>query len=105
MLLTLRAQPDIDQSTLGEETGIDLATLAPLVYRMEQRNLLTRRIDPDNRRRKLLTLTEEGLRTLQRIAPLSEAVEKDVLSGLSVQQHKDLLHALRWISSPNHGDH
>ncbi|AIA06625.1 MarR family winged helix-turn-helix transcriptional regulator [Streptomyces noursei] len=102
VLLTLSERPDIDQSRLGEATGIDLATLAPLVHRMEQRGLLTRRIDPGNRRRKLLALTQDGSRALERIEPLAEALDEGVLGGLPPQERAALLHALRWISNPEH---
>ncbi|KPI24443.1 transcriptional regulator, MarR family [Actinobacteria bacterium OK074] len=104
MLLTLRERPDIDQSRLGEATGIDLATLATLVHRMEQRGLLARRVDPANRRRKLLTLTEDGTRALQRLDPLAAAVDESVLSGLPARDRTALLRALRWVSDPgNYG--
>ncbi|MFE7300646.1 MarR family winged helix-turn-helix transcriptional regulator [Streptomyces sp. NPDC057579] len=102
VLLTLSERPGIDQSRLGEATGIDLATLAPLVHRMEQRGLLTRRVDPGNRRRKLLALAEDGSRALERIGPLVDAVDEGVLGGLSPQERAALLHALRWVSNSEH---
>ncbi|WP_181138389.1 MarR family winged helix-turn-helix transcriptional regulator [Streptomyces sp. Ru73] len=98
VLLTVREQPDVDQSRLGRVTGIDLATLAPLVHRLEQRGLLTRRVDPANRRRKLLRLTEEGVRALERTGPLADEVDATALRGLTPEQRTALTDALRSIS-------
>lgn len=98
VLLTVRDRPGIDQSRLGEATSIDLATLAPLVHRLELRGLLVREVDPANRRRKLLTLTAEGIATLDRLLPLGEAVDEAVLGGLPEAKRAALLEALLWIS-------
>ena len=99
VLLTIREYPGIDQSALGELTGIDLATLAPLVHRLEQRGLLSRETDPTNRRRKQLTLAEDGIRALERIRPLSDEVDQAVLGRMPLPQRAALLDALRWISA------
>ncbi|AIA00551.1 transcriptional regulator [Streptomyces noursei ZPM] len=102
MLLTVHDRPAIDQSRLGDLTGIDQATLAPLVHRLELRGLLTREVDPTNRRRKLLTLTDDGNATLDRIRPLSEAVDASILGGLPNTHRAVLLESLRWISGTGH---
>ncbi|MEW1750095.1 MarR family winged helix-turn-helix transcriptional regulator [Streptomyces angustmyceticus] len=98
VLLTVHECPGIDQSRLGEMTGIDLATLAPLVHRLELRGLLAREVDPANRRRKLLTLTGDGNATLDRIRPLGEAVDAAVVGGLPDAHRAVLMESLRWIS-------
>ncbi|WP_244204474.1 MarR family winged helix-turn-helix transcriptional regulator [Streptomyces africanus] len=98
VLLTVHAYPGIDQSRLGVTTGIDPATLAPLVQRLELRGLLAREVDPANRRRKLLTLTEDGMTTVDRIRPLADVVDDAVLGDLPDTQRAALVEALRWIS-------
>ncbi|MER5802182.1 MarR family winged helix-turn-helix transcriptional regulator [Streptomyces mirabilis] len=97
VLLTIHEHPGIDQSRLGETTGIDRATLAPLVHRLELRGLIAREVDSANRRRKLLTLTDGGVATLDRIRLLGDAVDASVLGGLPHAQRTALLEALRWI--------
>ncbi|MEU7638388.1 MarR family winged helix-turn-helix transcriptional regulator [Streptomyces sp. NPDC039016] len=102
VLLTVHERPGIDQSRLGDLTGIDLATLAPLVHRLELRGLLSREVDPANRRRKLLTLTGDGNATLDRIRPLGEAVDASIVGGLPETHRAVLLESLRWISGAGH---
>ncbi|MEU6381789.1 MarR family transcriptional regulator [Streptomyces sp. NPDC046909] len=94
VLRSVQNSPGIDQSRLGEATGIDPATLAALVHRMEQRGLLAREVDPENRRRKLLTLTAEGGATATRIRPLADAVDEYVVRDLTEPQREALLEAL-----------
>ncbi|MGW1024262.1 MarR family winged helix-turn-helix transcriptional regulator [Streptomyces sp. NPDC002577] len=99
VLLTIHERPGIDQSRLGEITGIDFATLAPLVHRLEQRGVLARRVDPANRRRKLLTLTDEGVRSVERIRPLSESVDEHVLGGIPADMRAAFIEALQRIGA------
>lgn len=68
------------------------------MHRLELWGLLAREVAPANRRRKLLTLTDDGIATLDRIRPLGEAVEEAVLGGLPDAKRAVLLEALRWIS-------
>lgn len=99
VLMTVRERPGIDQSRLGEITGIDFATLAPLVHRLEQRGVLDRQVDPANRRRKLLTLTEAGVASVERIGPLSESVDEHVLGGIPAEMRATFIEVLQRIST------
>lgn len=81
------SDPDYDVlSTLSEQPGHrwrlrDLAAkmlwsrsrLSHHIARMEQRDLIAREDDPDDRRGCMIVLTRHGLRTLQRAAPLHVA--------------------------------
>ena len=81
------SEPDYEVlSTLSEKPGHrwqlrELAAkmlwsrsrLSHHIARMEQRALVAREDDPDDRRGCIIVLTDEGLRTLQRAAPLHVA--------------------------------
>ncbi|WP_435241661.1 MarR family winged helix-turn-helix transcriptional regulator [Streptomyces cucumeris] len=98
VLTSVGEYPGISQIDLGEVTGIDVATLAPLVLRLEQRGLLNRDVDPANRRRRQLHLTPAGVAETERILPLAEQVDGVMLDGLSTPQRAALLAALRSLS-------
>lgn len=53
-------RPGLDQSTLSREIYIDTSTVADVVDRLETRGLIKRRPSPDDRRLRLLYLTERG---------------------------------------------
>ena len=90
VLLTLRENPGLTQSQMGDLTGIDLATLTPLLRGLEERGQLTRLTAPDNRRRKVLQLTQEGAELVDFISKSSASLDEAVLGDLP-QEHRDAL--------------
>lgn len=99
VLLTVRDEPGVDQSRLSELTRIDVATLTPVLVRLEQRGLIARNIDPGNKRRKMLTLTGEGRDLIARTDPRARSVDAMALQGLSSAQVDSLTQALRSIAT------
>ena len=59
-LLTTMKKPGIDQITLSREIFIDPSTIAGVLDRLETRGLLQRVVSPDDRRVRLLYVTDEG---------------------------------------------
>lgn len=59
-LLTALQRPGLDQSTLSREIYIDTSTVAGVLDRLESRGLLQRKASPEDRRLRLLYVTEEG---------------------------------------------
>jgi DNA-binding MarR family transcriptional regulator len=74
--------------------GCDPSNLTGLTDRLEGRGLVERRVDPDDRRVKVLVLTEKGevVRT-QLSARLAEA--PDVVAGLAAEDQETLRALLR----------
>lgn len=68
VMLVLWEQDDLSVSALGERLMLDSGTLTPLLKRLEQRGLLTRRRADEDERRVQVVLTDEG-RTLGERAP------------------------------------
>lgn len=64
-LLTAMQRPGIDQITLSREIFIDPSTIAGVLDRLESRKLLQRVVSPDDRRVRLLYITEEGQAVLK----------------------------------------
>ena len=88
LLSILVRRPNIDQLTIGEELGLDR-----ILKRLESKELVTRVVDPANRRRKLCLATARGAALVRRhhqdmqnsqnllLNPLSPA-EREVFMGL-----------------------
>lgn len=53
---------------LAAELGCDPSTVTFLADRLEDKGLITRAIDPTNRRAKIVTLTDQGLEVRRRLA-------------------------------------
>lgn len=68
VLNTLVAEPGLDQRTVGERVGLDRSTVAEVIARLIRRELLDKVRDPQDGRRFLLRLTDDGVRTQRRLA-------------------------------------
>ena len=80
LLSILIRRPGIDQATLGAELGLDPANVAEILRRLEDRLLLTRVVDPLNRRRKLCLATPDGKPA---VAVRSHAIEPSARQSAS----------------------
>ncbi len=81
------AQP---QQTLCGSMHMDPNYLVLLLNDVEEGGLVERRRDPDDRRRHIVELTPAGKTSLERAEVGMQAVEDEVLSGLSSNERVEL---------------
>ncbi|MHA6804995.1 MarR family winged helix-turn-helix transcriptional regulator [Salinifilum ghardaiensis] len=94
VLTAIHANPGIEQTALGQRAAIDKATLASLLVRLESRGLVRRAVDDEDRRRRLLELTEQGERELRAAAPVADAIDAEMLRRLAPEERGELLRLL-----------
>jgi DNA-binding MarR family transcriptional regulator len=82
LLSVLAAQPGLDQAALAFAVGVDRATTANVVARLDQRGLLRRRPGTTDRRVKQMELTQAGHRLLARIDPHARRAHARTLEAL-----------------------
>jgi DNA-binding MarR family transcriptional regulator len=83
-------QPGIEQSAVAAVAGIDKATLAVLLLRLEERGLITRAVDPADRRRRLVHLTEAGDQEIRTVVPIAAEVDAHLLDRLTPHEREQL---------------
>lgn len=71
------------------------SALTNRVDHLVRRDLVTRQADPDNRRRLLITLTDEGWALVDRVVASHVENERRLLSGLQADECESLNHLLR----------
>src|SRR5437773_6655119 len=81
------------QGSIADALGYDRGQLVGLLDELEERGLVERRRDPNDRRRQLVELTVEGKRTLRRLRALARELEDEFLEPLS-DAERDKLHGL-----------
>lgn len=92
-LTLLRDHGAATQQALAEALRLDPSNLVGLLNELESRGLVTRRRDPDDRRRHIVELAPAGLTTLHAAEQRLAAVENKVLGALSADE-RCTLHAL-----------
>ncbi len=96
-LLELWDQDGLTQKQLVDRLGIEQATMANTLNRMERDGLVTRRKDPNDGRAQLVWLTEHA-RGLQAPAiAAAEGVNSDLLLGLNADEQAQLLALMRKV--------
>nr|WP_018530518.1 MarR family winged helix-turn-helix transcriptional regulator [Streptomyces sp. SID8379] len=68
----------MDQGTLGSLARLDKSTAAPLLGRLRRRGLVEITKDSADRRRKLVTVTEEGAELATGLAPAAATVSEQL---------------------------
>ncbi|MFJ3906379.1 MarR family winged helix-turn-helix transcriptional regulator [Streptomyces sp. NPDC090025] len=98
VLNALTAEPGLDQRTLGERVGLDRSTIAEVVSRLTRRGLLDKVRDPDDGRRFMLRLTDEGTQTHRRLTVRTARMNQIFLAPLSPEEQSQFLSLLRRVS-------
>ncbi len=64
ILTALSLNPWLDQTQIGLELGLDRTTTADVIKRLQERGLVERRVNPEDRRSRQALITKEGLRVM-----------------------------------------
>lgn len=82
MLMTLGRFGERASHELAEMTGVNAMSVSRAVAAMEKSGRISVQIDPENRRRKTLSLTPEGERLYELMRPEADRVAEYLLSKL-----------------------
>jgi MarR family transcriptional regulator for hemolysin len=89
----------ITQKELAARVGTDGSSLVRLLDILERRRLIARRVDREDRRARLIVLTEAGRREVARIQGLLAQAEAEMLEGFADAEIDGLLAALGRLSA------
>ncbi|MEO3830054.1 MarR family transcriptional regulator [Actinomadura sp. B10D3] len=90
LLRMLAGAPGRSQRELAGELGMPPSRFVPFADEMEERGLIERRRNPDDRRLYALYLTEKGLTLLGGLAEAGMAHEKEMCQALSDDEHRQV---------------
>lgn len=89
-LMVLSREEGITQDELAAHFHIDKGVVARALRKMEDKNYLLREIDPENRRRHRIYLTEKGKSTVPKITNIDKEWEDSICSKISEEEYNQI---------------
>ena len=94
VLLLLGQRGPLDQSELSVLASVDGATLSVLLDRLLARGLVIKTVDPANRRRRIVELTDNGYRRLDAAVNVAVGVIGEVRARFDPNEFQQLVRLL-----------
>lgn len=91
----LRDYDETTQQALTDGLCIDANYCVLLLNDLESSDYVERRRDPADRRRHIVSMTEEGRKALQKAEAAQQTLEDEILGALSPEERSTLAHLLR----------
>ena len=101
ILWVLTTHSGEDQASLAQYVALDRTTCSNIVSRLEERGYLRREVDPENKRAKLVYITDAGRELFREVEVLMEKVSKRLLKPLNLEERKIFLNLLQKLAESN----
>jgi len=94
LLAALEELGPASQATLGRRAEIDRSDVVAALEELESKDLVERAPDPDDGRRRIVTITAAGKRRLRKLDKVVASVQDDLLAPLSGAEREELVRLL-----------
>ncbi len=98
LLAALEEWGPIGQADLGRRTGVDRSDVVSILGDLERLGLTERVVDPTNRRRNIVSITQVGSDRLRALDDMIDQVQERVLQPLSPNERRQLTKLLRKLA-------
>ena len=99
MIIADAGDAGIHQKEIAEEIFVSPSTLSELITKLEDDNYVERKVDPDDKRATLITLTEKGQARAYEVSEEHGEFVKDFFAGLTEDEKLKLLELLKKASA------
>ncbi|MGI5130975.1 MarR family winged helix-turn-helix transcriptional regulator [Pseudonocardia sp. CA-107938] len=98
VLTAVDVYPGVEQGSLARAVALDRSTMASIVRRLEERGLITREVPPEDGRKRLLRLTDDGTATLRSAYRRARELDVLLMKGIDGDAQHELLTRLNTIA-------
>ncbi|HEY3502124.1 MAG TPA: MarR family transcriptional regulator [Actinocatenispora sp.] len=101
LLAALEEWGPASQAELGRRTGIDRSDVTAALTALESRELVERSVDPEHKRRNIVTITAGGATRLRELDTVIDGIQDEFLAPLTPAQRRQLVTLLsRLVDGP-----
>jgi DNA-binding MarR family transcriptional regulator len=97
VLTLIEAEGPASQQRLADRVGVDRTTMVALIDALEEKELVNRLRDPNNRRAYLLETTKAGHKRLRDALNAVKRAEQEILAPLSSAESATLTRAMQYL--------
>lgn len=97
VMQTLASGRGMSQLDIGRATYKDAPTITRMIDLLEQKKMVERHVDPDDRRRFQVRLTDAGRTTIERLMPAILDARRKAWAGLNDKQIDQLVGSLDMV--------
>ena len=97
-LNVISRHPGLDQASVAGLIALDRATIGGVIDRLEAKGLVERSVSATDRRAREVRATKAGLALLDRITPVVQDLQTDILTGLDAQERETFLALARKVA-------
>jgi len=94
VLASLQEFGPCSQATLSRRTGIYRSDMVGVLNELAERDLIERALDPDDRRRNVITITPQGRRHLRRLDKVLDELHDELLAPLTPAERDQFVQLL-----------
>jgi len=98
IIMTLAMNESMNQDALSDSLSLDKGTIAKALVKLEGKGFVEREVNEDNRREKIVSLTEYGKEEVGKVFGVSEKWKQEVLEGISEQDQEVFFRTLLSVS-------
>jgi MarR family transcriptional regulator, lower aerobic nicotinate degradation pathway regulator len=98
LLAALEEWGPIGQADLGRSTSVDRSDVVTWLGELERLGLIERTVNPNNRRRNIVSITPAGSKQLQALDNVIDEIQERVLAPLSQNERRQLTKLLRKLA-------
>ncbi len=98
LMRALAAAKDLSQQALGDSLHIPASSIVALLDQLESKGYVHRRLDPGDRRVRLVELTEAGQEVLEQAIEIGIGIETALCQGLDAEQRESLISNLQMVA-------
>jgi DNA-binding MarR family transcriptional regulator len=99
VMALLEEDPRETQAAIADALGYDRSHIVRLLDELEERDLVVRKRDPEDRRRHVVKLTPEGRKMLTKLRAIVDRLEQDFLAPLGERERAELQALLQRLAS------